>query len=212
MSGEVFYLRSDARRIPSTACNVLARKNPRLRKKITVCAHIDAYGDSPGASDNASGTAVLLLLAEMLGNFHGPVCVELLAINGEDNYSAGGEMDYLRRYGDDIENTIMAVNIDDVGYCRGKTAYSLYNLPDELLRKVKSGFSGYPGITEGEQWYQGDHMMFAQKGVPAVAITSDKIRELMAGYTHTARDVPRIVDCAKLVEVAEALSRLLRLF
>ena len=40
-----FRLTIDARRIPSTACNVVARKNPGAKKKIVVCAHIDARPD-----------------------------------------------------------------------------------------------------------------------------------------------------------------------
>jgi aminopeptidase YwaD len=208
LTGEDFHLKSDARRIPSTACNVLARKNPCSERKVTVCAHIDAYGDTPGASDNASGTAVLLLLAEMLREYRGGIGIEILAINGEDNYSAGGEMDYLRRYGNDIDTIALAINIDDVGYYRGNTAYSFYNCPDELKEKVQVAFGNYKGVIDGEPWYQSDHMVFVQKGRPAIAITSDKISELMANYTHTPKDTPEIVDCRKIVEVAGALNSL----
>ena len=37
-------------------CNVIARLNPQADKKVVFSAHIDAYEDTPGASDNASGT------------------------------------------------------------------------------------------------------------------------------------------------------------
>ncbi|MDY6866208.1 MAG: M28 family peptidase, partial [Halobacteriota archaeon] len=39
----------------------------------------DAYEDTPGALDNASGTVVLLLIAEMLQNYKGPLGIELIA-------------------------------------------------------------------------------------------------------------------------------------
>src|SRR4030042_3382446 len=51
-----FLLRIQAKRVQSTACNVIARKNPYAKEKIIVCAHIDVYSNTPGALDNASGT------------------------------------------------------------------------------------------------------------------------------------------------------------
>jgi aminopeptidase YwaD len=204
-TGEVFRLKIDARRIPATACNVIARKNPAAREKIVVCAHIDAYGDAPGASDNASGTVVGLLLAEMLSAYRGHMGIEIVAFNGEDHYSAGGQMDYLRRYGKSMEEIIVAMNIDDVGYVHGKTAYSLYECPGEIQEIAGTVFGSYDGITQGEQWYQGDHMIFVQNGKAAMAITAERFSELMATVTHTPRDTPELIDCGKLVEVAHAL-------
>jgi aminopeptidase YwaD len=184
---------------------VLARKNPGARQKISVCAHIDTYGGTPGASDNASGTVVLLLLAEMLKGYQGGYGLELLALNGEDNYSAGGQMDYLKRYGPTLGPVAAAVNIDDIGYVKGKTEYSLYNFSEAASRKIRKLFSRYNTLTAGEQWYQGDHMIFAQQGIPAVALTSDHTMELMTTYTHSPRDTIDIVNCQKLVDVAVAL-------
>jgi aminopeptidase YwaD len=203
--GDVFRLTIDATRIPAIACNVIARENSAAEEKIIVCAHIDAYEDAPGASDNASGVVVELLLAELLQDYRGPLGVEIVAFNGEDHYSAGGQMDYLRRYGDQLDETLVAINIDDVGYIRGKTAYSFYECPDVIRQKAQAALGEYPGLMEGEQWYQGDHMIFVQNGIPAMAVTAERVMELMATVTHTAQDVPEIVDCAKLVELAQAL-------
>jgi aminopeptidase YwaD len=205
LTSEVFSLKIDARRIPATACNVIARQNVEAEEKVVVCAHIDAYGESPGALDDASGTVVLLLLAEMLAGYQGPLGIEILAFNGEDHYSAGGQMDYLHRFGKSLEQSVVAINIDDVGYVHGRTACSLYECPDALENEAEAVFGGYEGIIRGEQWYQGDHMIFVQNGIAAMAITSERSRELMATVTHTAKDIPEIVDCDKLVELASAL-------
>jgi aminopeptidase YwaD len=48
-------------------------------------------------------------------------------------------------------------------------------------------------------------MIFVQKGRPAIAFAAERMRELMRKFTHTAADTPEIVDCRKLVEVAEAI-------
>ncbi|MEI6633527.1 MAG: M28 family peptidase [Chlamydiota bacterium] len=206
LAGKTFRLTIDARRIPATAWNVVARKMPDAKEKIVVCAHIDAKEDTPGASDDAAGTVVLLLLAEMLEGYDGPTGIEIVALNGEDNYSAGGQMDYLRRYGKEIDGIAVAINVDDVGYVKGKSAYSLYECRDFIKRKADRAFGAHKGIMKGEQWYQGDHMIFVQRGRPAIAFTAEKMRELMAKITHTPADTPEIVDCRKLVEVAEAIA------
>ena len=64
----------------------------------------------------------------------------------------------------------------------------------------------------GEPWYQGDHMIFVQKGKPAIALTSEKMPELMASVTHTPKDTPDMVDCRKLVETASALRDFIQAF
>jgi aminopeptidase YwaD len=204
-NGKLYHLRSEARRIPATAWNVVARKKPDAGHKIVVCAHIDAKEDTPGASDNAAGTVVLLLLAEMLNEYDGTAGLEIVALNGEDNYSAGGQMDYLRRYGNELDRIRVAINVDDVGYVKGKSAYSLYECPDAIERAADTVFGSYKGIIKGTQWYQGDHMIFAQKGIPAIAFAAEQMRVLMQKFTHTPADTPDIVDCRKLVTVAEAL-------
>jgi len=211
-TGEVCHLTIQARRIPATACNVIARKNQAAPQKIVVSAHIDAYWSTPGALDDASGIVVLLLLAEMLKDYEGKLGIEIVAFNGEDYYSAGGEMDYLRRYGQDFAKMVVAVNIDDVGYKQGNTAYSLYECPDEIKQKAHNIFGNYDGIVEGEPWYQGDHMIFVQNRKPAIAFTSEKVVELMATITHTPKDTPDKVDCGKLVEVAGALKDFIQAF
>lgn len=208
-AGEQFSLRIESERIPSFANNVIAQKNQDAREKIVVTAHIDAYEDTPGASDNASGIVVLLLLAEMLRDYDGPFCIEIAALNGEDHYSAGGEMDYLGRYGSGLCQVLCAINIDDVGFREGKTGFSLYGCPAKLEERIVSVFNNHDGLALREPWYNGDHMIFIQHERPALALTSEKMPELMTGITHTEKDIPDIIDCAKLVEIAEALRDLI---
>ena len=206
-----FHLVAQAKRILSTACNVIARKNPDAREKTIVCAHIDTYSNTPGALDNASGTVVLLLLAKMLQKYDGPMAIEFIALNGEDNFSVGGQMDYLRRYGNELEKVLVAINVDDVGYIKGKTAFSMYECPDIISKKAHQIFSSFNGIVRGEEWFQGDHMIFVQKGLPAIAFTAEKMRDLMVKITHTQKDTPKLIDYSKLVEIASALKEFIRM-
>jgi aminopeptidase YwaD len=64
----------------------VARKG-HADRRVVVFAHIDSRIGTPGANDNASGVASLLLLAQLLEDYRGSLCVELVAMNGEDYYS-----------------------------------------------------------------------------------------------------------------------------
>ncbi|MFU8889205.1 MAG: hypothetical protein ACNA8N_11455 [Trueperaceae bacterium] len=55
----------------------------------------------------------------------------------------------------------------------------------------------------------GDHAVFAMHGVPALAVTSERIQDLVATVVHTPADTVEWVDPAKLVRLARSLERLL---
>lgn len=85
-----------AKRISSCACNVVARKGRNTDKRVVLFAHIDTKYGTPGALDNGTGIVTLLLVAELLRNYTGNKCIELVALNGEDYYSNPGEQLYLK--------------------------------------------------------------------------------------------------------------------
>lgn len=202
-------LRFDSRRIPARGCNVIARKGPADAPKIVVCAHIDAKKGTPGALDNASGVAVLLALAELLREYAGSTQIELVALNGEDYYAASGQIQYLALNAETLEQVQIAINIDGAGYHDGRTAFSLYGCPPELVERIRQTFSTRPELYEGEAWPQGDHMMFVQSGRPALAITTEKFMDICTHITHTMNDQSALVDWGKLADVAYGLKDLL---
>jgi aminopeptidase YwaD len=208
-AGEWVSLESRAYRIPSSGCNVIARKGSSPNRRVVLFAHIDARIGTPGANDNASGVIVLLLLAQLLEDYHRGVEIELVAMNGEDYYSNPGEQQYLDLNAGRFDEIILGINLDDVGYHKGQVAYSLYGCPSELAGTIRDAFSAQADLVEGEPWYQGDHGLFLMNQRPALAITSELLAELMAEYTHTPKDRPEIVDTEKLVMVASALHDLL---
>jgi len=197
-----------AERIPSHGCNVIACKEGASGKRIVLYAHIDSKDGTPGALDNASGVTVLLLLAELLKKYQGKHTVEIIALNGEDYYSTPGEIQFLEMNGGRFGNILLGVNLDGVGYQMGKTAYSLYGVPEELAGSIRKVFYGYDELIEGEAWEQGDHILFVFNQIPALAWTSENVMELMSSIVHTEKDVPAIIDAEKLVVTAKALHEL----
>jgi aminopeptidase YwaD len=205
-AGQEIFLEIRASRILATGCNVIARKGANLRRRVVLLAHIDARMGTPGASDNASGVIVMLLLAELLADYTGQLGLEIVALNGEDYFSNPGEQQYVALNADRFEEIVLGINVDDVGYYKGRAAYSLYHCPVEMADLIRKVFSDYDdGLVAGEPWYQGDHGLFLLNRRPALALTSDHLLELMAEITHTPQDRPEIIDCARLVTVALAL-------
>jgi aminopeptidase YwaD len=207
--GQEISLESRAHRIPATGCNVIALKGANPNRRVVLFAHIDARIGTPGANDNASGVVALLLLAELLGNYSGNLGIEIVALNGEDYFSNPGEQQYLALNADRFNEIILGINLDDVAYYKGNVAYSLYDCPSDIADSIRTAFSSYEGLIEGESWYQGDHGLFLMNQRPALAITSELLTELMAEITHTPKDRPEMVDTTKPVKVALALRDLL---
>lgn len=208
--GEKVSLKMDAERIPSKGENIVARKG-RHDQKIVLCAHIDTKEGTPGALDNASGISILLLLAELLSDYDGHLGVEIVAFNGEEYYNAPGQVKYLNRYDGDFQSILLAVNLDDIGYYKDRTAYSFYGAPDAITQLIRKVYSERKAFFEGPQWYQSDHGIFIANGVPAMAITEESFAVLLTEITHSEKDTPEIVDAQKLIENAQALADIVHL-
>jgi len=202
--GQKASLMINAERVPAKGENIVAWKGSR-EKKVVICAHIDTKEDTPGALDNASGVTILLLLAELLADYSGNLGVELVAFNGEEYYNAPGEMEYLARYQGDFSSILLAINLDDIGYIHGRSAFSFYGLAESVGELIREVYQGKAGFFEGPPWYQSDHGIFMAKGIPAMAVTEEDVLELMAEITHTEKDVPEIIDLQKLADNALAL-------
>lgn len=192
---------------PSRGYNVIGRKGKEGAKKITITAHIDSKKGSPGALDNATGAVTLLLIAQLMQYYRGPYEIELVALNGEDYYSVPGQMAYIEKTRDCFKDIAFNINVDGAGFNKGKTAVSFFNFPSEYENVAKDMMGQFSGLTEGKPWVQGDHSIFLQFEVPAIAISSEWLinNAEVQDITHSARDTVDMVDTEKLVELAKAL-------
>lgn len=206
--GADVWLSIDSSRIPSTAEQVSARVGTG-DGRVVVSAHIDTKDGTPGALDNATGVAVLLVLAELLGRTPPPRQVELVPFNGEDNYAAPGEVAWLSENEERIADIALNINIDGAAWVGRNTSVSMHGCPEDIATTVRRLLEGRVGFHEGDPWPQGDHMVFAMRGVPAVAITSDDLAMLSAGIAHTERDVPELVNGPAVVSIARFIAELI---
>ena len=209
MIGQIGTLKSNAKRFQTAGYNLVARKGQDHKRRIVISAHIDAKINTPGAIDNATGVIVLLLLAEKLKDYQGDTMIELLPFNGEDYYAASGQMIYLEQNQGRFEEILININIDGAGFHEGPSAFSPFNLGERTQQCLDEVLTSMEGIDEGGPWYQGDHNIFLQQGVPAIAISSQWFLENIDSQeiTHTPKDHPDIVNCDKLVDITEALQK-----
>ncbi|CAG0927131.1 hypothetical protein TFLX_00373 [Thermoflexales bacterium] len=208
-AGQTLSLEIRAQRKPAQGCNVIARKGAQSDRRVVLFAHIDAKQGTPGALDNAVGITTLLLLAELLSDYDRDLGVEIVALNGEDYYAAPGEMQYLQLNAGRFDNIVLGINLDGLGYRAGRTAYSLYDCPPDLTDAIQGVFATRSEFVAGEPWVQGDHGLFLMNQRPALALTSERVYELLLNIVHTAHDQPEILDVNKLVETAFALRAVL---
>jgi len=208
--GEEVRVQIDSRRIPTTAEHVIATLVGTGAGRIIVSAHVDSRKDSPGALDNASGVAVLLALGELLTGYAGGPNIEFVPFNGEDNYANPGEMLWLGENEERLGDIAVAINVDDLGMRETTNHVSFYECPPRIKGAVLDVAARHPSISEGPQWFQGDHSIYAVKGCPAIALTSSDIAGFMANYAHSERDTTDLADAGLILGAALFLNDVIR--
>lgn len=198
-----------SKRIPAIGENIIARTTTSHASRVVITAHIDSKAGTPGALDNASGVTILLLLAELLQQDTPNLNVELVALNGEDYYAASGEKLYLEQNAEKFGNIILAINMDEVGFQKSKTAYSFYAVPQTIQQILKKVLLGFPELYEGEPWFQGDHMIFVQQQVPALALVSENFLHITSAIAHTEKDTVDLVNPHTLAVTTVALQQII---
>jgi aminopeptidase YwaD len=196
-------LRIQSQQAPGNTCNVVARKAGEGSARIVLCAHYDTTFDTPGALDNAAGTAVLLALAQILSHCKLRHGLEWIAFSGHE-YLPLGDDEYLRRYGDQLEGIVVAINFDAVGQYLAANSIATFASSEAFRDQVAEPVREYPGVVGVDPWPQSNHSTFAMRGVPAIAFSSEgRIR-----LDHLRADSVEWVSPAKLKEVVSLVIKI----
>ncbi|KFI22540.1 peptidase M28 [Nitrosococcus oceani] len=158
----------------------------------------------PGADDNASGIAVMLELARILGPQWQPErTVAWVAFTGEE---AGklGSAHYVQRLGDSPAKTTMAmINLDAVGRLHdGELMVLAADSAREWAHIFRgAGFvTGVPIQTVAQDIGSSDQTSFLNAGIPAVQLFTGP-----HGDFHRPTDTPDKIDSAGLTKIAAVL-------
>jgi aminopeptidase YwaD len=198
------HLRIESSQAPSRFASVVARKAGRRPERIMLLAHLDTQADTPGANDNGAGVAVLLALAERLAQRELAASLEWVAVNGEESGGLG-DAEYLRRWGDTLEQVLAVINVDGVGHFLGTHTVTIMGGSQALRDQVFALMERYPGVIRVEPWYASDHTAFFLQGVPCIPISSVG----PVANEHLPTDTVEWISPAKLSEVVSLITAMI---
>lgn len=148
------------------------------KKKIVFTAHYDHLGRMgkktyfPGGNDNASGTAMLITMAEHFKMHKPKYDVYFIAFAGEEAGLLGSEY-FVQNPLIKLKKIGFLINLDIMG--SGEDGVTVVNAtvhPEkfEQLKKVNETANYLPQIKERGPAANSDHYWFAEAGVPAIFI------------------------------------------
>lgn len=206
--GDIVAVSIDSEVHPSTGVQPVGRRAGTRGGRIVVSAHIDSKPETPGAIDNAAGVAVLLAVADLVRNVELEYALEFVPFNGEDHVLAPGELAWLAA-NEDLSDIRLAINIDAPGLLGAPSAYSLYGV-DEATAVIAASLSDdNANVIEGPQWPASDHMIFAMRGIPTIAVTTADFASGASEVFHTPADAPETVDYDLLAGAARFVADLI---
>jgi Zn-dependent M28 family amino/carboxypeptidase len=213
-----FTLAAGPSREPRTVANVVGyipgTKAEWSSQSVVVSAHYDHLGRGwpdvhkgdegkvhPGADDNASGVAVMLELAHVLGGAEKPQrSIVFVAFTGEES-GLEGSKHYVEHPGRfPVEQVMGVVNLDTVGRLGDQRLSVIGTGTATEWQHIFRGASFVTGVESrniAEALQASDQVSFVGKGVPAVQIFTGA----HADY-HRPSDTADRIDAPGLVKVA----------
>ncbi len=78
-------------------------------------------------------------------------------------------------------------------------------------RDIQNHIMASGDLLEGEQWYSGDHGMFAFQGIPCIAVTSSDMFTDAIKLTHTKNDIPEHVAIDLLKTLSKSIQHIIEI-
>ncbi|MEZ4828183.1 MAG: M28 family peptidase [Bacteroidia bacterium] len=182
---------------------------------VIVCAHYDHLGKLgnavfTGANDNASGTSLLLSMAEYFASpAHQPdYSMLFIAFGGEETGLIGSAFYVNSQPVFPLDKTRFVLNLDLMGNgVDGIMAVGGVDFPDEFDRLVaiNEAENAVPKVRSRKNAPNSDHYFFLEKGVPGFFIYT------LGGppHYHDVYDNPSTIALSKYAEVRRLLIRFL---
>ena len=209
--------------------NIIARFNPDASFQTIISAHWDTrpWADQEdnrrdrnqpiiGANDGASGVAVLLELAKIMGETPPPIGVNLVFFDGEDLGVPGENETYCQgsRYfakNLPIPRPDEAINLDMVGDKQLHIPVEKYSLEynPNLVRYLwgradDMGLDAFD-ITPQYAIYDDHVRLHEVAGIPAINLIDFKYPNPYANFWHTMNDVPENCSAESLEQVGKLM-------
>jgi Zn-dependent M28 family amino/carboxypeptidase len=205
-AGEPVTVEVEADVHDATSRNVHAELGPDTDTELLLTAHVDAHDIAEGASDNGTGTAMVVEVAKALARRETELDtrVRCLVYGAEEVGLVGSSHD---ADGRDLETVEAVVNND--GVVRGRTL-KLYTHGFDALEDAAEAVADrfdHPVKTTPRLGPHSDHWPYVQRGVPGYYVRSETGNQ-GRGWGHTAADTLDKLEVRDLREQAVVLTEL----
>ncbi len=181
--------------------NIVATIKGRKDSCIILSAHFDSYYNSPGADDDATGIACLLIAGKIFSKYDFENTIKLVAFSGEEQGMLGSQeyVKYLYKNGEDI---IANINIDTVGYGDGDMVRVLTDEASlwitDFAEEVGKEYNLISMYRHGN-FPAGDHQSFIKYGYEAVFFVEYNFNPNI----HSPNDTIEFINKSYLAEVCK---------
>ena len=189
----------------ATSQNLIATKQPSTESNddiILIGAHYDSVDEAPGASDNASGTAVVLELARIFKVVPTNKEIRFLFFGAEEEGLYGSEKYVSALTKKEIKQSIAMFNLDMVGSAdAGELSIQTIDGADNTVTKAASRANKVLNGKSIETDFgdRSDHTPFHNAGIDAALFIYDPVEE----WYHTPEDTIEKISKERLLNVAE---------
>ena len=151
-------------------------------RTVIIGAHYDTVISTEGASDNASGVAAVMAMAEHIRGHDYPFDVRVILFGAEEDGLLGSNHYVDNMSPDEIDNTIAMLNFDAFG----SGTVLMYMSENHLTLEARRFSILRHGVEmrrfNEERWATyggaGDHAPFRAAGIPTISLISDEIEHV----------------------------------
>ncbi|MDZ5474081.1 M20/M25/M40 family metallo-hydrolase [Bacillus sp. 31A1R] len=193
--------------------NIIATRTPNKGENhdiVHVSAHFDSVPFAPGASDNASGTAVALEIAKVLKSYPIDKEVRFVFVGAEEIGLLGSKYYVEQLSEDEVSRSIANFNMDMVGTSwENATAIYMNTLDGQANIVTETAIAtaeriGTPSELVLYQRGASDHVSFHDAGIPAVNfIRREPGTASLEPYYHTPLDTTQHISSERLKEAGD---------
>ncbi len=186
--------------------NVIAVLPGKTNSSVILSAHYDSYPTSPGADDDGTGIACLLMAAEILSKYDFFHTIKFIAFSGEEQ-GALGSTEYVRESYENGEDIVADINVDTVGHAvSGEGGSKIRVLTDEasiwitdIAEEMSNEYNIGLSLFRHGNFPAGDHQSFLDYGYEAVFLVEYEFNSNM----HTPNDTIEHVNISYLTKVCK---------
>jgi Zn-dependent M28 family amino/carboxypeptidase len=164
-----------------------------VTKQIIVGAHYDTVSNSPGANDNATGSAAVLAVARYLKDMNCRKLAVTVVFFDEEELGLFGSRAYANLL--QVANVEAVHTVDQIGWDNDNDLRFELEVPTPALEADYRAAATAVGASVAVTSTQGtDHQSFRERGFAAIGLTEEYVANDTSPHRHTPQDTAATVE------------------